>query len=77
MQNVIPQWGQLYGYINLGIISLAIVVGIGAFCALEKFVPRLSPSIDITNINNLEMQEITPNLVVIPPKSYRIKQPLL
>jgi hypothetical protein len=50
MQNVIPQGGQLYGYVSMGIISLAILIGIGTFCALEKYVPRKALSIDITNL---------------------------
>jgi hypothetical protein len=77
VQNVFTKGGQLYGYISMGLISLAILIGIGTFCSLEKYVPRPSYSIDLTNTQHIELQEANRNIVVTPPKSYRLKQPML
>ena len=61
----------------MGIISFAILIGIGTFCSLGKYVVRPSYSIDLTNMAQLEMKEANRNIVVVAPKSYRLKQPML
>lgn len=40
VQNVMPNGSQLYGYVSMGVISLAILIGLFAYCSLDQYIIR-------------------------------------